>query len=97
LIRAYHFGSKFLVEIEVILPAAMTVREAHDISLELQQAVERMDDVERAFVHVDYAKRDVDEHDVAAVARAKLQEIRDARSASATSIPALETEPGYQV
>jgi divalent metal cation (Fe/Co/Zn/Cd) transporter len=57
IIRAYHFGARFLVEMEVVLPAEMSVREAHDISLELQQAVEQLEDVERAFVHVDYRSR----------------------------------------
>ena len=30
----------------------MTVRESHDIALALQHKIERMDDIERAFVHV---------------------------------------------
>jgi divalent metal cation (Fe/Co/Zn/Cd) transporter len=64
IIRAYHFGVKYLVEVEVILPADMTVREAHDLSLSLQHEIELMDGVERAFVHVDYASRSIDEHDV---------------------------------
>ncbi len=76
MIRAYHFGTKYLVEIEVILPADMKVREAHHIALALQQAVERMDNVERAFVHVDYKARRIDEHDPAAVARHRLDKIR---------------------
>lgn len=37
--RAYHFGTRFNVELEVILPADMTVRESHDIALELQHKV----------------------------------------------------------
>lgn len=63
IIRAYHFGSRYLVELEVILPAQMTVRDAHDISLALQQHVEALSDVERCFVHVDYQARLSDEHD----------------------------------
>lgn len=63
IIRAYHFGMNYLVELEVILPEDMYVREAHDVALALQQAIERMDNVERAFVHVDYRKREIDEHD----------------------------------
>ncbi|KAJ0410577.1 hypothetical protein ATCC90586_007410 [Pythium insidiosum] len=62
IVRAYHFGSNYLVEIEVILPANMCVRDAHDISLALQTKVEELDNVERAFVHVDYLSRDYDEH-----------------------------------
>ena len=40
IIRAYHFGSNYLVEVEVILPEKMSVREAHDISLDLQKKIE---------------------------------------------------------
>lgn len=38
-IRAYHFGQRFIVEMEVVLPAQMTVRESHDIALILQHKV----------------------------------------------------------
>lgn len=62
IIRAYHFGSKYLVELEVILPANMIVKDAHDIALQLQFKLEQLDEVERAFVHVDYRSRDYDEH-----------------------------------
>lgn len=62
IVRAYHFGNNYLVELEVILPETMCVKEAHDISLALQDKVELLDCVERAFVHVDYAPRDYDEH-----------------------------------
>ena len=34
--RAYHFGEKYLVELEVMLPGDMTVRDSHDIALHLQ-------------------------------------------------------------
>ena len=46
IIRAYHFGARFLVELEVVLPAEMRVKEAHDIALELQQLIEQLEDVE---------------------------------------------------
>ncbi|KDO21523.1 hypothetical protein SPRG_12487 [Saprolegnia parasitica CBS 223.65] len=62
IVRAYHFGNNFLVELEVIMPKSMTVGDAHDISLALQKKVEELDAVERAFVHVDYESRDYDEH-----------------------------------
>ncbi|BDA45866.1 Metal tolerance protein 9 [Coccomyxa sp. Obi] len=63
-VKAYHYGSRYNVEMEVILPADMTVAESHDIALELQQKIEAMEDVERAFVHVDYKSRDVPLHKV---------------------------------
>ena len=79
-IRAYHFGLKFLVELEVILPANMPVRESHRISLALQQAVERMDNVARAFVHVDWKARTIDEHDPLIAGRVRLEKIRRQRA-----------------
>ena len=30
-IRAYHFGSRYNVEVEIVLPGDMSVRESHDI------------------------------------------------------------------
>lgn len=50
--RAYHFGKSYIVEIEIILPELMTVKESHDIALELQHKIELNEMVERAFVHV---------------------------------------------
>lgn len=35
-IRAYHFGSRFNVEVEVILPGDLTLVESHDVGLALQ-------------------------------------------------------------
>lgn len=125
--RAYHFGSRYNVEMEIVLPAAMTVAESHDIALGLQHKVrgiprwragmqaqtqacviwrkarhrplnlllllarpplllhtrlpapgtptagarsllqlEALDQVERAFVHVDYQRRHLPEHKVRA-------------------------------
>jgi len=61
-VRGYHFGKRYLVEVEVVLPGSMTVLDAHDISLELQKKIESHDRVERAFVHVDYQTRDENEH-----------------------------------
>jgi len=63
-VRAYHFGKRYLVEVEVVLPRNMNVVQAHDISLELQKKIEMLPQVERAFVHVDYMARDEDEHKV---------------------------------
>jgi divalent metal cation (Fe/Co/Zn/Cd) transporter len=52
--QAFHFGTRFLVEIDVVLPPTMSLHEAHDIGETLQQKIERLDEVERAFVHLDY-------------------------------------------
>ena len=62
--RAYHVGSRFNVEMEIVLPADLTVAESHDIALGLQHKIEELKEVERAFVHVDYQSRDAPEHKV---------------------------------
>lgn len=62
--RAYHFGARYNVEMEIVMPADMSVRESHDIALELQHKIEELDDVERAFVHVDHLTRDGLEHKI---------------------------------
>ena len=53
-VRAFHFGHSFLVEVDIVLPPEMTLREAHDIAEPLQQKIESLINVERAFVHIDY-------------------------------------------
>lgn len=53
-VRAFHFGNNFLVEVDIVLPEEMTLKEAHDIGEPLQQKLERLREVERAFVHIDY-------------------------------------------
>lgn len=62
--RAYHFGARFNVEMEIVLPAEMSVQESHDIALALQHKIEEFDEVERAFVHVDHLTRDGLEHKI---------------------------------
>lgn len=53
-VRAFHFGTNFLVEVDIVLPEQMALKEAHDIGESLQQKLERLTEVERAFVHLDY-------------------------------------------
>lgn len=53
-VRAFHFGNNFLVEVDIVLPETMSLKEAHDIGEQLQQKLERLQEVERAFVHLDY-------------------------------------------
>ena len=53
-VRAFHFGSNFLVEVDIVLDEELNLKEAHDIGESLQQKLERLSDVERAFVHLDY-------------------------------------------
>lgn len=53
-LRAFHFGNNFLVEVDIVLPWDMILREAHEIGESLQQRLESMPGVERAFVHLDF-------------------------------------------
>merc|ERR1719356_2142439 len=61
--KAYHFGPKYLVELEVVMPEDTPLRESHDIGIELQHKIEKMEEVERCFVHIDYQLREHDDHD----------------------------------
>ncbi|KAL8578285.1 hypothetical protein ACOMHN_005676 [Nucella lapillus] len=53
-VRAFHFGSRFLVEVDIVLPKDMTLAATHYIGESLQQKLENLREVERAFVHVDW-------------------------------------------
>mmetsp|Transcript_15966 Transcript_15966/g.22747 ORF Transcript_15966/g.22747 Transcript_15966/m.22747 type:complete len:475 (-) Transcript_15966:114-1538(-) len=65
--RAYHFGPKFLVELEVVLPRDTLLFESHDLGMDLQYEIEGREEVERCFVHIDYESRPYDEHVVSKV------------------------------
>lgn len=65
--RAYHFGPKFLVELEIVLPKETLLNESHDLGMELQYEIEGREEVERCFVHIDYESRPYDEHVVSKV------------------------------
>ncbi|KAK6047500.1 hypothetical protein COOONC_14994, partial [Cooperia oncophora] len=53
-VYVYHFGTKFLVEVHIVLDEDMPLKVAHDISESLQINIESLPEVERAFVHTDY-------------------------------------------
>lgn len=53
-VRAYSFGVRYLVEVHIVLESAMPLQEAHNIGESLQLKLESLDEVERAFVHLDY-------------------------------------------
>ncbi|KAF3792469.1 Metal tolerance protein 10 [Nymphaea thermarum] len=53
-VRAYTFGSHYFVEVDIVLPGDMPLRKAHDIGEELQERLEQLPQVERAFVHLDF-------------------------------------------
>lgn len=56
-LRAYHFGPKFLVELEIVMPEDTPLRESHDVGIRLQHKIESLESVERCFVHIDYQLR----------------------------------------
>ena len=41
-VRAYHFGERFLVEVDIVLPEQMPLREAHDIGQVLQDRIQAL-------------------------------------------------------
>ncbi|PON98800.1 Cation efflux protein [Trema orientale] len=53
-VRAYKFGSNYFVEVHIVLPGEMSLGEAHTIGEILQEKIEKLPEVERAFVHVDF-------------------------------------------
>ncbi|KAF9138030.1 hypothetical protein BGX30_009668 [Mortierella sp. GBA39] len=53
-VRAYYAGDGLFVEIDIVLPPDTPLSQAHDLGESLQGALERLDNVERAFVHIDY-------------------------------------------
>ncbi|CAO3616160.1 unnamed protein product [Mucor hiemalis] len=59
-VRSYYIGDRLLVEIDIVLPPDCPLQEAHDIGEALQNALELLENVERAFVHLDYTA----EHDI---------------------------------
>ncbi|KAK7063925.1 hypothetical protein R3P38DRAFT_3382642 [Favolaschia claudopus] len=53
-VRAYHSGPDYFVEIDIVMDANTPLWKAHDLSQSLQEKIEVLPNVERAFVHVDY-------------------------------------------
>ncbi|XP_051133802.1 metal tolerance protein 10-like isoform X2 [Andrographis paniculata] len=53
-VRAYTFGSHYFVEVDIVLPGNMPLSQAHNIGEMLQEKLEQLPDVERAFVHIDF-------------------------------------------
>ncbi|KAF8949881.1 hypothetical protein BGZ46_004867 [Entomortierella lignicola] len=61
-VRAYYIGDGLFVEIDIVLPPDTPLSQAHDLGESLQGALERLDHVERAFVHIDYNSEHAIEH-----------------------------------
>ena len=63
-VRAYTLGTHAFVEVDIVLPEEMPFGETHNIGESLQNKIESLPEVERAFVHLDYEKRNPLEHAV---------------------------------
>ncbi|KAH8094713.1 cation efflux family-domain-containing protein [Cristinia sonorae] len=61
-VRAYHSGPEYYVEIDVVMDASTPLWKAHDISQQLQDKIEVLPNVDRAFVHVDHETTHAPEH-----------------------------------
>ncbi|KIK02024.1 hypothetical protein K443DRAFT_677917 [Laccaria amethystina LaAM-08-1] len=61
-VRAYHSGPDYFVEIDIVMDANTPLWKAHDISQQLQDKIEVLPNVERAFVHVDHEFTHIPEH-----------------------------------
>ena len=54
---------KYLYAVDIGLPGDMPLHQAHDIGHHLQQQLESIPEIERAFVHIDYEfEHAADEH-----------------------------------
>ena len=53
-VRAYQYGYNYMCELDIVLDRNMPLKETHDIGETLQNKIEALENVERAFVHIDY-------------------------------------------
>lgn len=53
-VRAFHIGLNLFVEVDVVVNENMKIKDAHDLGESLQAKIEAVENVERAFVHLDY-------------------------------------------
>lgn len=51
---AYHNGPRYVVEVDLVMKGDTPLRVAHDVSQALQDKIEELPQVDRAFVHVDH-------------------------------------------
>ncbi|XP_022151395.1 metal tolerance protein 4-like [Momordica charantia] len=63
-VRAYTFGVLYFVEVDIELPEDLPLKEAHAVGETLQIKIEKLGEVERAFVHLDFECDHKPEHSV---------------------------------
>jgi divalent metal cation (Fe/Co/Zn/Cd) transporter len=61
-VRGYHAGNNLYVEVDVVMPRETRLVESHDVGEALQNKLEKMPDIDRAFVHVDHEFEHYPEH-----------------------------------
>jgi len=61
-VRAYHSGPNYFVEVDVVMSRETPLWKAHDVSQQLQDKLEVLPGVGRAFVHVDHETSHRPEH-----------------------------------
>ncbi|KAJ3292768.1 hypothetical protein HDU79_001094 [Rhizoclosmatium sp. JEL0117] len=61
-VRAYSSGAGYFVEVDVVMDPSTPLMKSHDVAEALQIKIENLEDVERAFVHVDYETSHRPEH-----------------------------------
>jgi len=61
-VRAYHSGPNFFVEVDIVMAGDTPLWKAHDLSQQMQDKLETLPGVERAFVHVDHEATHTPEH-----------------------------------
>ncbi|KAL0576419.1 hypothetical protein V5O48_005555 [Marasmius crinis-equi] len=59
---AYHAGENYIVEVDIVMDGETPLWKAHDVSQDLQDQLEKLPMVDRAFVHVDHEVRHKAEH-----------------------------------
>ncbi|KAI9013147.1 hypothetical protein BC832DRAFT_282184 [Gaertneriomyces semiglobifer] len=60
--RAYYSGPKIIVEVDIVMDPATPLWKTHDVGEALQMALEKLENVERAYVHVDHEWEHKPEH-----------------------------------
>ncbi|OTB05255.1 hypothetical protein M426DRAFT_320069 [Hypoxylon sp. CI-4A] len=61
-VRVYHSGPRLIAEIDIVMDPDDPLCTTHDVSEGLQTELEKLPDVERAYVHVDYETTHKPEH-----------------------------------
>ncbi|KKA16985.1 Cation diffusion facilitator [Rasamsonia emersonii CBS 393.64] len=61
-LEAYHSGDRLNVEVDIVLDEHTTLHDSHDLGESLQHMLESVGNVDRAFVHLDYAEYNLPTH-----------------------------------